>query len=132
MLWKVISKVSDWLTEIEAFKSDNIFISKCISSLSFQDWENIYSLYDHRKSAQNTKVSLSIKILSGDRMGKKLFFELIWRVPGKIHLLPGLWQKKIKSGINESLKGRGRASRSIILMFVPKVFGNSDLIFRKS
>ena len=40
-----ISEASDWLTDQKrAFKGDNIFTSKSISSLSFQNKENIDSL----------------------------------------------------------------------------------------
>jgi hypothetical protein len=67
---------------------------------------------------------------SGGTMSKKQFFDLILRVPGRMHLLPGLSRKKIKTGINESLKGRDRAPRS--MNFVAWLFGNSDLISRKS
>jgi hypothetical protein len=44
---------------------------------------------------------------SGARMGKKQFFGIILRVLRKIHLRPGLPQQNIKTGIIESLKGRG-------------------------
>jgi hypothetical protein len=49
-----------------------------------------------------------------------------------MHLLPGLSRRKIKTDMNESLNGRGRAPRSMILIFVLWLFGNSDLIYRKS
>jgi hypothetical protein len=65
-------------------------------------------------------------------MGKKTFFDFIFRVPRKMHLLPGFLRQKIKIGINELRKGRSRAPRSIIFIFVHWLFENSDLISRKS
>jgi hypothetical protein len=58
-------------------------------------------------------------------MGRKTFFGFILRVPGKMHLLPGFLWQKIKTGMNESLKGRSKAPRSIIVIFVPWLFENS-------